>query len=266
LNSSSGDGAGEAQRVELICPKHGKYSAWRGAAESAGLNDCPRCIDEQQAERDREGREKAERQARQMRQTKLRKLIEQAGIPAEFEASSLDTYRVTSAGQQLAVTICRAYASSWEDQYRKGGSLVLTGLTGTGKTHLACAIANAIITAHLCTVAFGTVSDYSREIRSTYGRSRGERSELQVMQALREVDLLIADDIGAQDGSDFEMKMLYDLIDGRWRAKRPIIVTSNLNNAELQKFIGTRLMDRLRDRGTVIAFDWASHRGQVGAA
>ena len=188
-----------------------------------------------------------------------------AGIPAKFTGMALADYRATSAGQQLALAICQAYVDTWPEQCRKGGALVLTGLSGTGKTHLACAIGNAVIGQHLGSVAFGTLSDYGREIRSTYSRGRGERSELQVIQALRSADLLVIDDIGAQDTSDAERKLLFDLIDGRWRDDRATIITSNLNTQELRKFLGTRAMDRMEDHGTVIAFDWESHRGQVPA-
>jgi len=235
------------------------YEAYQigGSAQS-----CPRCAD---ASANRELRARRERDEQRLRQDRLKLLHSTAGIPKKFTGLTLKDYLATSKGQQLAQAICCAYVDTWLEQCRKGGTMVLTGLTGTGKTHLACAIGNAVIAAHLCTVAFGTLSDYGREIRSTYGRSRGERTELQVIQALRSVDLLIIDDIGAQDSSDSERKLLFDLIDGRWRDDRATIVTSNLNTQELKKFLGTRAMDRLEDCGTVIAFDWASHRGQAPA-
>jgi DNA replication protein DnaC len=192
----------------------------------------------------------------------MRLLHATAGIPKKFQQLALDDYRTINQGQRMAAAVCCAYVDTWPEQCNKGGTLVLTGQTGTGKTHLACAVGNAVMAEHLSTVAFGTLSDYGREIRSTFSRGRGERSELQVMQVLRSVDLLVIDDIAAQDSSDFERKLLFDLIDGRWRDDKATIVTSNLNTQELKKFLGVRAMERLEDRGTVIAFDWSSHRGQ----
>lgn len=242
--------------MRLTCEIHGPYEAYQtgGSAQS-----CPRCAD---VSANRELRARREREEQKLRQDRMRLLHATAGIPKKFLQLALDDYRITHAGQKMAVAVCCAYIDTWPEQCNKGGTLVLTGQTGTGKTHLACAIGNAVIAAHLCTVAFGTLSDYGREIRSTYSRGRGERSELQVMQVLRSVDLLVIDDIAAQDSSDFERKLLFDLIDGRWRDDKATIVTSNLNTQELRKFLGALAMERLEDRGTVIAFDWASHRGQ----
>lgn len=242
--------------MRLNCQTHGEYEAYRigGSAQS-----CPRCAD---ASANREVRARRERDDQKLRQDRLKLLHATAGVPKKFAALALDDYRVTLPGQKMALAICRAYVETWPEQCRKGGSLVLTGLTGNGKSHLACAIGNAVIAEHLCTVAFGTLSDYGMEIRSTYSSARGGRTELQVVQTLRSVDLLVIDDIGAQDTSDAERKLLFALIDGRWRDDKATIVTSNLNTQELTKFIGVRAMERLTDRGTVIAFDWASYRGQ----
>lgn len=209
-----------------------------------------------------EMRAKREKADEQLRRSKIRALESTAGIPKKFERLRLEDYRAAGPGQRLALAICKAYADTWSEQCSKGSTLLFTGLTGTGKTHLACGIANVVMADHLSTVAFGTASDFGREIRSTYGRQRNDRSELQVMQALRAADLLILDDVGAQLGSDHEMQMLFDIIDGRWREERAMIVTSNLTRDELKKYAGTRAMDRLLDRGTVVAFDWPSHRGQ----
>lgn len=243
------------ERVRLTCPSHGVYEGYQ-IGSSAQL--CPRCAD---VSIERELRARQERDELKRRRDRMKLLQATAGIPKKFANLAFDDYHATLQGQQLALAICRAYADTWPQQCSKGGALVMTGLTGNGKTHLACAIGNMVITRHLCTVAFGTMTDYGREIRSTYGRGRGERSELQVVQALRTADLLIIDDVGAQDSTDSERKLLFDLIDGRWRDDKAIIVTSNLNTKELKKFLGTRAMDRLEDRGTVIAFDWTSYRG-----
>jgi DNA replication protein DnaC len=269
LNSSSGDSLiatsveAASERMQLTCPKHGKFESWRVPNRIVpNLNDCPRCLEEQQAERDREGREKA---ARQMRAARLKKLVDLASIPARFRDRTLDDYRVTNPGQQLAVGICRAYAATWEDQYRKGGSLVLTGSPGTGKTHLACAIANRIMHEHLASVAFGAVSAVTRTVRATYGKN-SDRTETQAIADLLVPDLLIIDEVGASTGSDHELQLLFEIINKRYENLRPMLVISNLNTDDLQKFLGHRAMDRFRECGTVVAFDWASHRGQVGAA
>lgn len=245
--------------TDLVCVSHGKYQAYRHASQigvALLLNDCPRCIDEVYAKQNAARRAS---DAERMRSKKLREIQELAGIPLRFRSKSLTDYRATTENQRIALTISRRYAESWPEQYRKGGSLVLTGLPGTGKTHLACAIGNLIMPEHMASVSFGAVSTIIRSVRSTYG---GKGSETQAINDLLKPDLLIMDEIGAQVGSDHELQLLFEIINKRYENLRPMILISNLNADDLQKYLGHRVMDRFRECGTVLAFDWASFRGQ----
>lgn len=257
------DESGGAVQAQLVCETHGKYTAWRSAGTpTIGLNDCPRCIDARQAEHDSEARE---RSVKQLRQRKMRQLVDIASIPPRFTGCTFDGYVVSNQGQFRALSICRSYAAAWGDQIVKGGSLVLTGGTGTGKTRLACTIANTIIPEHMASVAFGTVSSVVRTVRATYGKG-STRTESEAINALLVPDLLIIDEIGASTGSEHELGLLFEIINKRYENLRPMILISNLNVDDLRKFLGQRAMDRFAECGTVLAFDWASYRGVAGAA
>jgi DNA replication protein DnaC len=245
--------------ADLVCETHGKYRAWRPANHGFSpllIRDCPQCLDEEIA------KQTADRRAQDTRRMRVKKLTELqglSGIPPRFRAKSLDDYKATTEGQRIALAICRSYADSWAEQYRKGGSLVMTGGPGTGKTHLACAIGNAIMPEHMASVVFGAVSKIIRSVRSTYG---GKGSETEAVNALLLPDLLIMDEIGAEGGSDHDTKLVFEVINTRYENLRPMILISNLNADDLQKYLGQRAMDRFNECGTVLAFDWASHRGQ----
>jgi DNA replication protein DnaC len=254
------DESAGAVQAQLVCDVHGKYIAWRAAGTPIiGLNDCPRCIDERRAEHDREARE---RSTKQLRQRKMRQLVDIASIPPRFTGCTFDGYLVSNAGQHRALTTCRAYAASWAVQSMKGGSLVLTGGTGTGKTRLACTIANVIIPEHMASVAFGTVSSVVRTVRATYGKS-STRTESEAINALLVPDLLIIDEIGASTGSEHELGLLFEIINKRYENLRPMILISNLNVDDLRKFLGQRAMDRFAECGDVLAFDWQSYRAAL---
>lgn len=252
-----------AERVQVTCPKHGSYETWRVPNYvPSGLNDCMRCLEERRFENERENREHA---ARQVRQSKMRQLVDIAKIPPRYAGCSFEGYEVSNPGQQRALAICRAYANSWEGQCVKGGSLVLTGGTGTGKTRLACTIANVIIPANMASVAFGTVASVVRTVRATYGKG-ATRTESEAIAALLVPDLLIVDEIGASTGSEHELGLLFEIINKRYENLRPMILISNLNLEDLRKFLGQRAMDRFAECGTVLAFDWESHRGKAVAS
>jgi DNA replication protein DnaC len=257
------DESGGAVQAQLVCETHGKYTAWRAAGTpTIGLNDCPRCIDQRQAAHDSEARE---RSMKQLRQRKMRQLVDIASIPPRFTGCTFDGYQVNCEGQFRALSVCREFAAGWIGQSVKGGSLVLTGGTGTGKTRLACTIANVIIPEHMASVAFGTVSSVVRTVRATYGKG-STVSESEAINALLVPDLLIIDEIGASTGSEHELGLLFEIINKRYENLRPMILISNLNVDDLRKFLGQRAMDRFAECGTVLAFDWASHRGAAGVA
>lgn len=247
--------------VDAICETHGAYVA---TVTEYHVTDkptlirsrCPKCLAEARSQED------AKRQAQLAaeRNRRVEALFGRSGIPPRFADRSLDTYVAKLPGQRMALNICRAYAGNWPDKRASGGSLVLTGAPGTGKTHLACAIGGVVVREHLGDVLFVTVSAMLRRIKDTY-RKDSERSEQDVLNALSQPDLLILDEIGVQVGSEHEKLLMFEVLNDRYQNLQPTILISNLAVDELEAFLGHRVMDRYRECGAVLAFDWESHRG-----
>lgn len=251
-----------SQSVDAICPSHGQYvstvTTYDLGFDSPHVHKsvCPACVEEAAASK---AAEKARRDAAE-RKAKVDALGYRSGIPARFASRDFDGYQAALPGQRVALSVCRAYAEKWEDKSKAGGSLVLTGGPGTGKTHLACAIGSAVMSSDLASVLFCTVSGMLRSIKDTY-RKGSERSEQQAIDAFCAPDLLILDEVGVQVGSDHEKLLMFEVLNERYQSMRPAILISNLPADELEQFMGQRIMDRYRECGSVLAFDWASHRG-----
>lgn len=233
---------------------HGRYEAYQlnGTISQA----CPRCTDAASARADVGRRE---RHAQRMRSDKLKSLRSISRIPKHFADATLADYRASSQAQQLALAVCKGYLDTWPEQCTKGGALSLIGRQGTGKTHLACAIGNGVLSEYMGTVAFGTMDRLIREVRSTWHRD-SNRTETQVLDSLAAMDLLIVDEIGAKPYNEDAIHTLFEIIDQRDKEDRATIITSNLTQSELTGYIGERAMDRLQGRGPVIAFTWDSYR------
>ena len=130
-------------------------------------------------------------------------------------------------------------ARGWAE--RPAGLLVLHGGNGSGKTHLAAAVAGYRLQAD-DTVAFATVSDLLDELRATFAPDADERFDT-LFNRLRDVGLLVLDDLGAHQASPWAQEKLYQLINYRHLAQRPTVVTTDVELSKLEPRIASRLSD-----------------------
>lgn len=260
--NSPNTSADAPEAVEATCEKHGTYMA-KLIAAPFGLKPfqlgCQACITE---DRERSERSRVEQEARE-RANHIASLFRGSAIPTRFADRTLANYRAETEGQRLALRTATRFAESVIGTPTRGVSLVMCGSPGTGKTHLACAIGREL-TNNLRSVLFTTVLSAIRHVKETYRRD-SERSESDAIGDLLEPDLLILDEIGVQIGSEHEKMVLFEIINERYQECRSTILISNLNREELTAYLGDRIMDRFREAGGVIAFDWPSHRGKQAA-
>ncbi len=185
-----------------------------------------------------------------------------SGIPPRYTTRTIDNFKAVTEQQQKTLLTVKNYIDNFDYVIEKGTSMIMTGGVGTGKTHLASAIAHSFIEKNK-TVAFMTISAMFRKIRETY-RVNSRKTEQEVIDDLREVDLLILDEIGLQKGSDSEEYLLFEVLNERYGYFKPTIIISNLGVTDIKRYIGIRVMDRLKEGGGKLAvLDWASYRKQV---
>ena len=252
-----------ARIVDADCEKHGPFKA-KQVALAMGLPpitmSCPKCSEERRVKDE----VRAAEEARRRKQERIDTLFRRSSIPLRFLDRTLDGYKATTEGQKRALRIASRYVETFAEGGRVGPSMVLAGKPGTGKTHIACGIANALINEGR-PVLFMTVLQALRHIKETY-RKDSVRTEEKAIAELLEPDLLILDEVGAQLGSEHEKMLMFEIINERYQNCRSTILISNLTGDELTDFMGDRVMDRFRENGAVVAFDWASHRGQKDTA
>ncbi len=121
------------------------------------------------------------------------------------------------------------------------GWLFLTGKFGCGKTHLAAAIANEVIQKGIPTL-FLTVPDLLDWLRSSFMGDDPSFDER--FYEIREIPLLILDDLGTQNSTPWAEEKLFQIINHRYLNRLPTVITSNLDAVEIDERISSRINDR----------------------
>lgn len=162
-----------------------------------------------------------------------------------YEQMTFETFNIEGRGQLRQEQMTNlAYARSCAQKFAEdpSGWLFFTGRYGTGKTHLAAAIANRAVEKDI-RIIFQPVPDLLDQLRMTYGNTSETYEER--FNNIRTVPLLILDDLGAQSSTQWAEEKLYQIINYRYVNKLPTVVTSNVNLRDVDGRIASRLKDPL---------------------
>ena len=136
---------------------------------------------------------------------------------------------------QRCVDDARAFAETPD------GWLVLTGPSFCGKTHLAAAIANLCVELGTA-VLFVIVPDLLDDLRRAY-HPDSDMGYDQTFDQVRNAPVLILDDLGAHSSTAWAQEKLFQIINHRFNARLPTVITTNLPLAKLDERLYTRLSD-----------------------
>ncbi len=121
------------------------------------------------------------------------------------------------------------------------GWLVLLGGYGCGKTHLAAAIANQVVDRGQ-PVLFVVVPDLLDHLRATFGPNSPVSYD-QRFDEVRNAPLLILDDLGTQSSTPWAQEKLFQILNYRYNARLPTVITSNHTLEEIDLRIRSRMVD-----------------------
>jgi len=151
-----------------------------------------------------------------------------------FTLSTFENWQVRHDNQRL-YKLGTEYCNNWEKVKKNNRGILFHGKAGCGKTYLSFAIANRLYQKGISSLAV-SVSGILELIRRSYGGNAEAEAigEMQIMQAITEVDLLILDDLGVEYKTFWGSDKFYGIINARYRAKKPLIITTNLDTANLE--------------------------------
>lgn len=128
---------------------------------------------------------------------------------------------------------------------------------GTGKSFAAACIGNHVMSCLRPVV----MTSFVKILQQFSSFKNGDEEEL--IDRLTEPDLLILDDLGAERNTDFALEKVYNVIDSRYRSRKPIILTTNLTLKEMKENTDiryARIYDRVFEMCYPIKFEGSSRR------
>lgn len=177
-----------------------------------------------------------------------------AALPSRLTIASFDKanfYLYQTQYRSQAKKIFQ-YVQSYCDSIsnNRGQGLFIHGPTGSGKSYLLGCVAN-----YLCgkiSVKYLVYADFLDKLRATYNSRDNEYSEQQMIDQVKNVGLLLLDDLGVEKPTEFSLKNLAQIIDYRYRNCLPLVVTSNFTLEELIRrsqadLYGERIVWRLSE-------------------
>lgn len=150
----------------------------------------------------------------------------------------------------------KAYAKFFPEFKKKGHGLLLYGPVGTGKSFMAACVANALIDKEIPVF----MTNFATLTNKLQGMFDGKQ---EYIDSLNRYSLLIIDDLGAERKTEYMAETVFNIIDSRYRAGLPMIITTNLTAEELKKpqdVAYTRIYDRVLERCHPIKVDGNSRR------
>lgn len=202
---------------------------------------CQCMIEAREAE---QAREKAARIDRARRIS----LMEEADAACTFENDDRKNPVVSDA--------MRRYADGFRQMWEKNIGLLLYGPVGTGKSFFAACVANALLEQEVSV----KMTNFTRIINDMQSSFDGRQEYL---DSLNRNNLLIIDDLGVERESEYMQEQVYNIIDARYRAGRPLIVTTNIPLEEIKNPKNVqrqRIYDRVLELCHPVKIDGTSRR------
>ena len=210
-------------------------------------------------------KEKELAEEQELRKQKIESILGKSGIKKRYLSRTIDSFSVTAENKRT-FEVATDYIKNFREYFTQGKGLYLEGPCGTGKTHLAIAIALAIINTGVPVICKTSI-DILGDIKRCYERN-SEVTEEEVLEAYKTVDLLIIDDLGKEQVTEWSVPVLYSILNERYEALLPTIITTNYNTTALAEKLSakgdaetaTAIISRFVESSKRVTMTWADYR------
>ena len=180
-------------------------------------------------------------------------------VDDKFGEASFDTCIVVDDNARQ-FRICQRYAEKFDELFEKNQGLLLYGNVGTGKSHMAACISNRLmsnLTPVYATSFVKLLEENPKNVDVPY-----------IIGKMGKAQLVLFDDLGAERNTSYALELVYNLVDSRYRQRKPMIVTTNRSLEEMQSepdIRFKRIYDRVLECCYPVLFNGQSFRMKEAA-
>lgn len=178
------------------------------------------------------------------------------------DASALASYRFEADnGTVPQLEQAKRYVAHWEEMREQNLGLLFWGRPGNGKTFAAGCVANALLESEDLHAPSVRMTTFGTILNQLPGMTAQDKEWY--LDGFRTCDLLILDDFGMERRTEYAQEQVFNIIDGRYVSRKPLIVTTNLSLNELKHptdMVQQRIFDRVLEMCVPVCFDGESLR------
>lgn len=177
----------------------------------------------------------------------------------DIKSATFENYQPTTNLQEQVKSNLMAYARNFNLRNgMKPKNLLIFGETGIGKSHLAISILKVVMEKEYSGL-FISLPLLLTLIKNTYSKyDDSGLTAVDILNKMKEIDLLVIDDMGAEAGSNHDIQKIFELLDSR--LGKPTIFTTNLKHDQFTNVFGQRNTSRILKNTIIVKLDGIDYR------
>lgn len=172
-------------------------------------------------------RERLAKQKQREKEQEIERLKRSCFISMSQWAYTFDNYK---GEKDKSYIIAKNYVKEYDQMKKENIGLLFCGTVGSGKTYLACCIANALIEEYMIRVKIRNLSQIINDLQ----KSGFDLDKNEYIEALTNVSVLILDDLGIERDTSYAKEQVYNIVNSRYPKQKPTIFTTNLPYEKIQ--------------------------------
>lgn len=166
-------------------------------------------------------RERLEKKKQREKEQEIERLKKNCFISMSQWAYTFDNYQGL---KDKSYIIARNFVKEYEQMKKENIGLLFCGTVGSGKTYLACSIANALIEEYMIRVKIRNFAQIINDLQ----KSGFDLDKNEYIESLTNVSVLILDDLGIERDTSYAKEQVYNIVNSRYLKQKPTIFTTNL--------------------------------------